>query len=108
MSFKLAHAEEYELGRESSFESHETFESANGDDAESRLLPQPAHRPEPSRPITSRLGTFLPSTWRRRKKGRFTKTNKPHRTRCRTCFRGSVLRKTLHISCAFLIVLFST
>jgi Cryptococcal mannosyltransferase 1 len=108
MSFNPAHAEEYELSREPSIESLETFESANGDEAESRLLPQPAHPPEPSRSITSRLGTFLPSTWGRRRRGRFTRTNRSHRTRCRACFRGSVLRKTLYFSYAFLIVLFST
>src|SRR4051812_30236277 len=108
MSFKPAYEEEYELSRESSIESHETFESANGDETESRLLPQPAHPPEPSQSITSRLGTFLPSTWGRRRRGRFKRTNRPHRTRCRTCFRGSVLRRTLHLSYAFFIVLLST
>jgi hypothetical protein len=108
MSFMPAHAEEYELSRETSIESHETFESADGDEAESHLLLQAAHPPEPSRPVPSRLSTFWPSTRGRRRRGRFTRTNRPHRTRCRTCFRGSVLRKTLHFSYAFLMILFST
>ena len=108
MSSKPTRVEEYELTREISNESQETLDSADGDEAESHLLPPPALPPETSRPLNSILAALVPSTWGRRRPGRFTRTKRLHRTRHRTCFRGSALRKFVHFSYAFLIVLFST
>lgn len=108
MSLKYAPTEEYELARKTSSESHGTFDIPNGDEAESHLLPQPARPLESSQSLTSIFSAFVPSTWGRRRPGRFPRPTKPHRTRHRTCFRGSVFRKLLHFFYVFLIILFST
>jgi hypothetical protein len=107
MSSKDARPEEYELTSEASSELPEIFDSANDDEAESHLLPQPTPSPKTSLSLNSVLGAFVP-TWGRRRPGRLARTNRPHRTRHRTFFRGSVFRKLVHFLYAFLIVLFST
>ena len=108
MSSKYLRAEEYELNCETSRESRDTFDSENGDQAESHLLPQREHSPDPPRSFYSILRAVVPSTWGRRMPGRLTRTKRPHRTRHRTCFRGSAVRKLVHFFYAFLLVLFST
>jgi Cryptococcal mannosyltransferase 1 len=108
MSLKHTPAEEYELTRETSGESHGISDTANEDEAETQLLPQPAQPLETSRSLTSILGALVPLTWRRRRPGRLPRTRRPHRTRYRTCFRGSAFRKLIHFLYAFLIVLLST
>jgi len=108
MSWNDPQAEEYELTREISGESHEISDLANGDEAELQLLPQPTQSIETSRSLYSILGALVPSTWGRWRRGRVPRTTRPHRTRRRTCFRRSAFRKLVRFLYAFLGVLLST
>lgn len=108
MSLDHTPTEEYELTRETSGEAHEISDTANEDEAEVQLLPQPAQRLQTRRSLTTILGALVSSTWRRRRPGRLPRRKKPPRTRHRVCFRGSTFRKLIHFFYAFLVVLLST
>lgn len=92
---------------ETSRESQEIFDSPTHDEAEAQLLPQSSQPLQTAPSFISVLGVLAPP-WGRRRPRRLIRTKRTHRTRYRTCFRGSAVRKLVHFLYAFLVVLFST
>lgn len=108
MSAKHVESEVYELSRETSHDSSQDYLHDDSDDAESHLLVLPRRHSATPRVLSFISANIIPSSWRRRLYGRPTRSKRPRRTRHRSCFRGSLVRKLLHFLYSFLIVLFST